>query len=552
MGDGSVISPPAPVGRFRSDDDPEDHTRGMNRVTTTTKGRAAETVLARALLAALVLLALAATALVAQEVPRQLTLEEAIRLARDYNPTYLSTKNDRAAADWRSREAYSAFLPTVNASSSYTWQQGGAQKFGTVDLGVAGTDFLQSYYRLGATWQLNGNTIFGVPAARANQRAVDARITAAEFDLESQVALQYMAVLRAQDGVDVAQRQVDRANQNLRIVQTRVSSGAAAGTDGKQAEVDLGRAEVGLIQARRQYREGLALLAEQLGVPLDENTELSSEFKVFEPTWQREELMATALNSHPSLRAYEAQEHAASATAKQAASSYFPSFSLSTSLQGVAQEATNRAFVLGAAQSDADNLVRTCQRNNAIAAAMPAYPLSQGSPMGDCSQYSYTDALGQAYLSQNNVFPFNFTKLPLSVSFQVSVPVFTGFNRQRQVSEANNAAEDAKYAVRAEELRLRTAVTQAYDNLTAAYEVVQLEERNRSLADEQLEAQQRRYALGAVGLLELLDAQTTATTADQAYLNAVYDFHWNLIRLEAAVGQPLRPEQGAGADDAGL
>jgi outer membrane protein TolC len=37
-----------------------------------------------------------------------------------------------------------------------------------------------------------------------------------------------------------------------------------------------------------------------------------------------------------------------------------------------------------------------------------------------------------------------------------------------------------------------------------------------------------------------MDAQTTLETAEQAHLNAVYDFHYNLIALEAAVGRPLR------------
>jgi outer membrane protein len=73
--------------------------------------------------------------------------------------------------------------------------------------------------------------------------------------------------------------------------------------------------------------------------------------------------------------------------------------------------------------------------------------------------------------------------------------------------------------------------------------VVRLEERNRALAREQLQLQQRRYAMGAASLLELLDAQTTLSTAEQQYLNALYDFHWNLIRLEAAVGRGLRPER---------
>jgi outer membrane protein len=128
------------------------------------------------------------------------------------------------------------------------------------------------------------------------------------------------------------------------------------------------------------------------------------------------------------------------------------------------------------------------------------------------------------------------------LTLNVSIPVFTGFSRQRQVAQANALAEDAEHDRRAEELRLRTAVTNAADNLESAYLVFQAESRNQSLAGEQLQLQQRRYALGAAGLLELLDAQTSATTADQAYLNALYDFHYSLIALESAVGRSLRPE----------
>ena len=83
---------------------------------TSMKAQARDAMPARAVATALVLLALAATALVGQQVPQQLTLEDAIRLARDYNPTYRSTANDQAAADWQARQAYSSFLPTVNAN----------------------------------------------------------------------------------------------------------------------------------------------------------------------------------------------------------------------------------------------------------------------------------------------------------------------------------------------------------------------------------------------------------------------------------------------------
>lgn len=487
--------------------------------------------------AVLALLAGTAAAVGGQEGPARLTLDEAIRLARENNPAFLSTQNDRAAADWQLREAYSGFLPTASANSSFGWVEGGAQRFGTVDLGSSGTDWYQSYYNLSVNWTLDGGTVFGLPAARANQRAVDARIEAARFDLESQVALQYMAVLRAQDGVEVARRQLDRAAQNLQMVRSRVGSGAAAGTDGKQAEVDLGRAEVGLVQARRQHREGMALLAERLGVALPDDAELSSSFQVFEPSWDRDALMAMAMEEHPSLRAFAAQERAAGAAAKQAASRYFPTFSLTSRFQGTTQQATNRDWVLGQVRSSFDRSLDACRFQNALLAAVPTLPGSAE----NCSRFVYTDDVGQAALAENSVFPFDFTRLPLQLTFQVSVPIFTGFSRQRELSQAQNLAEDARHGRRAEELRLRTAVTQAFDNLTAAHTVVQLEERNRSLAEDHLQMQRRRYALGAAALLELLDAQTSLTTADQAYLNALYDFHWNLVRLEAAVGRTLRP-----------
>ena len=157
----------------------------------------------------------------------------------------------------------------------------------------------------------------------------------------------------------------------------------------------------------------------------------------------------------------------------------------------------------------------------------------------DCSQFAATDDARAAALAANRLFPFDFSSNPVTLSATVSLPIFTGFTGQRQVSQANNAAEDAEHNRRAEELRLRTAVTNTYDNLVTAYQVIQVEARNQALSEEQLQLQRRRYALGAAGLLELMDAQTTVTTSDQLYLNALYDFHYNLIALEAAVGQPL-------------
>jgi outer membrane protein len=475
-----------------------------------------------------------------QETPAQLTLMDAIGLAKANNPTFLSAQNDQSAANWQVREAYAQFLPSVNAGISGTWQQAGAQRFGTIVLADQITDWYYSGYSVNFGMTIDGNTIFGIPNARANKRATEARIDAAEFNLESTVAFQYMAVLRAQDGVDVAQRQLDRAGQNLRIVNTRVSTGAAAGTEGRQAEVDLGRADVALIQAQRDLRQARFMLAEQVGVSIAESVVLSSEFELFEPDFDLPQLLQTAQTGHPSLSAFRAQESATRAQARQTSTSqYLPSLRLSASLRGQAQEALNRNFILTQEQDRAASRVSNCEYQNAlhngIAGGLPGYTIQ------DCSAFAFTPQAGEEAIAANDAFPFDFTTIPATISATFSIPVFTGFSRQRQVAEANNAAEDAEHNRRAEELRLRTMVTNAYDNVASAYRVVQAESRNRTLSEEQLQLQQRRYALGAAGLLELMDAQTSVTTAEQAYLNAVYDFHYNLIALEAAVGQPLRP-----------
>jgi outer membrane protein len=481
-------------------------------------------------------LALAATPLTAQTV---LTLEQAIEQAKGFSPTYLSVRNDGSAADWGVRAAYAQFVPSVTASAGGTWIDQGAQRFGTIEF-FQTTQWIYSNYSLNFNLDIDGNTIFGVPNARAARRATEARISAAEFNLESSIAFQYMAVLRAQDVVDVAVRQRDRAQENRQLVSSRVSAGAAAGTDGGQAEVDLGRAEVALIRAEGALRQSRLQLAEQIGSSIDADVVLASEFDVFEPDFDLDDLLGMSLGEHPSLAAARAEESARRAAARQVSTSqYLPSIRLNGRLGGQAQQALNEDFILQQTQGSAASRASTCERNNAIhngiSGGLPGYTTQ------NCAALAYSDADGAAALAANNVFPFDFSSSPAQVGITVSLPIFTGFNRERQVSQANNAAQDAEYQRRSEELRLRTQVTNAYDNLATAYEVVQAESRNRALAEEQLQLQQRRYALGAVDLLVLMDAQTALSAAEQSYLNAVYDFHYNLIALEAAVGQPLRP-----------
>jgi outer membrane protein len=118
--------------------------------------------------------------------------------------------------------------------------------------------------------------------------------------------------------------------------------------------------------------------------------------------------------------------------------------------------------------------------------------------------------------SSNQVFPFNFSREPWSLSLTLSLPVFEGFGRERQIEEARVQVKSAEYRVRAQELSLRTLVETGYLNVATMRQTVDLEARNQTLAEDQLRLARERYRIGSAAFLELQDAETIKARADRA------------------------------------
>ena len=462
-------------------------------------------------------------------------------MARYNNPGFLATANREVVADWVVRESYGDLLPQVTSGLDGSYSAPGSPSFGIFDagdLGLAVTDYYYSGYNLQASYSLQGSSLFRVASARADRQATVAEIQAAEYSLESEVTAQYLMALRAGDEVEVSMRLLDRAEEGLELADARVEVGAAIPTDAKQAEVERGRARVALIEAEGRLRNQKLLLLELMGMQAAEDFQLVGEFELFEPDWEREDLVGRALDRHPRLQAYRAQEQARTAGMRSAWSSYLPNLNLYASWSGRARQIGDEDYLLNQARSSLASQRSSCELWNQVSGGL-SQPLD-GFPR-DCSGFVLTPQQEARILSNNNVFPFNFRSEPFSLYLSISVPVFQGFTRQRQVAEARNAAMDARLNLRAEELRVRTAVTRAYDELLTALQVVEIEARNREVAEEQLLLAQERYRLGAASFMELLEAQSSAAAAERDYLNAKYRFHGAIWALEAEVGERLRP-----------
>lgn len=465
-----------------------------------------------------------------------LTLEEALNLARQNNPGYRRTANDESVADWQVREAYSQFLPSLSVGNRFSYTAGGTQQAfgGASQFDVTTPVTYTSSYGINFGMTFGGATFFQTAQAKANARAVEARVGAVEFTLASDVTTRYLAALRARDGVEIAVSALESTEQALNLARARLEVGDATRLEVRRAEVDHGRAEVELIQAENLLETEMLQLMQQVGVTIDADVELTSTFEVFEPTWSLDELLATALESHPQVVATRKAEDAMNASSRAAKMSYLPTISINGGWNGFVRRQGSDEFNLMQAEQAALDNIDDCNEQNALFAPLPAYEPQ------DCSRFVLTEDRRAAVMAANDAFPFDYQPNPFSASLTISLPIWDQFSREVQLQTARVAAEDARYDRREEELNRRTQVATNLLALNAAYRTVAIEERNVEAADEALLLARESYRLGAGTIVELTDAQEQKGLADQAYLAAIYTFHETLAALEAAVGRQLR------------
>src|SRR5256712_5635598 len=158
-------------------------------------------------------------------VPANLSLADAITLARANNPAYRQTIHDRAPAAWGARNAYaSLLLPTVTASGGIGYAGPGQQRFLTSNFSQS-VSTLSSSYGFSLDWILSGQTLSQPGLKHAKLTAADADIAGAETNLVTAVTQQYLTVLPARDNLRVARQQLPHDAEVLRLPPARPPRG---------------------------------------------------------------------------------------------------------------------------------------------------------------------------------------------------------------------------------------------------------------------------------------------------------------------------------------
>jgi TolC family type I secretion outer membrane protein len=123
------------------------------------------------------------------------------------------------------------------------------------------------------------------------------------------------------------------------------------------------------------------------------------------------------------------------------------------------------------------------------------------------------------------------------VQLSLNIPIFNGFQTTYQVQQALFNYHSIKEQERVERQQVALQVEQSFLNLNATREAVKANEAAVKAAKENLELHEGRYQVGYAPIIEVTDAQTTYTTAQTNYVNALVAYKVAMAQLLNAIGR---------------
>lgn len=437
------------------------------------------------------LLLFAASPLAAQ---RQLSLEEALRIAEESNPAYRSARSELGVASARERQSLGAFLPQVSTAlsldgrSARRWvgedpygnplpsEQAIEQSTGSGAQGVSVSIPLFQRGRLDA-----------LRAARDDGRATGAQVRLEAGRLRAEVTRRYHDALRAERTIEMEERLLASARERLEATERLFRIAAQGRGEVLGAEAEVARQEQALEQARGEARKAKLALGEVMGVLEAADAVLSSEpLAAPDPSGlAADSLVALALRTHP----------------------------------------------------------RVEQTFSALAAAAHRADAARGErwPVIDARAGVTRSTFGNGGDALSVLDPSFRADRSLSFGLSVSLPLFDRFRTSASVAQAEAARTRAQEGVRAARLAVEREVRAALIDLQNAHRGLQLAERASDLSRERLEMAREQYRVSAIRFTDLQLVVDRAAQAERDALRARFELANALASLEERVGVPLRP-----------
>ena len=259
---------------------------------------------------------------------------------------------------------------------------------------------------------------------------------------------------------------------------TKVAAGAATKSDSLRAVIQVGNAQLALLQARNNLNVANASLTRLVATPFVVTAVPSDTSESLALGADSAEIAALALRG-PAVQQAEEARTAARASVRNSLTGYLPTISLSYNRGG---NGLDSRFGWG------DN------------------------------RYAYSERM----------------------NFSLQFPFFNQGTREEQVVRSRVAEDNAAAQLRDARLLAQQQLTQYLSAFRTAEQRIQIQLASVAAAEEDLRVQQQRYQLGASTQLELLTTQTQLNAARFNLINARYQVRIAKAQLEQLIGREIR------------
>jgi outer membrane protein TolC len=124
----------------------------------------------------------------------------------------------------------------------------------------------------------------------------------------------------------------------------------------------------------------------------------------------------------------------------------------------------------------------------------------------------------------------------VEASASVNIPIFQGTRVKADVLQADAALQQRQAELEDIRGRIDQDVRSAFFDLDSASELVKVAKSNTDLARETLAQAQDRFSSGVTDNIEVVQAQESVSSADQAFISSLYAFNIAKVQLARAVG----------------
>ena len=407
-----------------------------------------------------------------------LTLDKALEIALDENPTIKVAAEEIALKKVASKEAWQSLLPeaSLNGSLDHTIKAA-EMKLNDMSfkMGQDGTNT--------ANAGLSINLPLFAPAVYRSMTKTDIELAveksrASELDLINQVTKAYYQLMLAQDSYEVLQGSYKLAEDNFNVVNAKYQQGAVSEFDKISAEVQMRSIKPNVISAANAVTLAKLQLKVLMGITADVDIKTDDNLTNYESMLFANQLKEEdmSLDNNTTMKQFELNMKLLEKNVKSLRTNFIPTLSMSFS-------------------------------------------------------YQYQSL----YNPNINFFDYTWSNSS-SLMFNLSIPLYRASNFTK-VKSARIQMRQLDWNRIDTERKLNMQVVSYRNNMTASSEQVVSNKENVMQAEKAVQIAGKRYEVGKGTVLELNSSQVSLTQAQLTYNQSIYDYLTAKADLDQVLGK---------------